>query len=51
MEVVWQVQPAFLQAAFDVIDSDYGGLLNYLSGSVGIQVNELQQLRHALLER
>jgi protein-tyrosine phosphatase len=50
MEVVWQVQPAFLQAAFEVIDRDCGGLLNYLSGSVGMQVNELQQLRHVLLE-
>ena len=50
MEVVWQVQPAFLQTAFDVIDIEYGGLLGYLSGAAGMQGNELQQLRQALLE-
>ena len=50
MEVVWQVRPAFLQASFDAIDRDHGGLVNYLSGAVGLQANELQQLRQALLE-
>lgn len=51
MEVVWQVQPAFLQAAFDVIDRDYGGVSAYLAGPVRLQTHELEQLRHALLER
>ena len=50
MEVVWQVRPAFLQAAFDVIEREYGGLVGYLSGPVGMQSEELQQLRQALLE-
>ena len=50
MEVVWQVRPAFLQAAFDVIEREYGGLVGYLSGPVGMQSKELQQLRQALLE-
>ena len=50
MEVVWQVRPEFLQAAFDVIDCEYGGLPAYLSGAAGMQVNELQQLRQDLLE-
>ena len=50
MEVVWQVQPAFLQASFDVIDDGYRGLSGYLSGPMGMQADELKQLRHALLE-
>ena len=50
MEVVWQVRPAFLQASFDAIDREHGGLAAYLSGPVGLQANELQQLRQALLE-
>ena len=50
MEVVWQVRPAFLQASFDAMDREHGGLVNYLSGAVGMKANELQQLREALLE-
>ena len=50
MDVVWRVQPEFLQASFDVIDRDYGGLSGYLSGSVGLQSNELQQRRLDLLD-
>ncbi len=51
MEVVWQVQPVFLQTAFDVIDRDYGGLSRYLAGPAGMATDELAQLRHRLLER
>jgi protein-tyrosine phosphatase len=50
MEVIWQVQPAFLQAAFDVIDHDYGGLSDYLAGPLGFQAEECEQLRRSLLE-
>jgi len=50
MEVLWQVQPAFLQGAFDVIERDYGGLSGYLAGSVGLDSEACRQLRHALLE-
>ncbi len=49
MEVVWQVRPAFLHAAFEVIELDYGGLAAYLSEVVGMQTNELQRLRQDLL--
>ena len=51
MEVVWQVQPVFLQTAFDVMDRDYGGLSGYLAGPLGMAADELAQLRHILLER
>jgi len=50
MDVVWGVQSAFLQAAFDAMDRDYGGLSNYLAGPVGLAANEAEQLRHDLLE-
>lgn len=50
MAVLWQVQPAFLQAAWDAIDNHYGGLSRYLANSVGITPLEREQLRTALLE-
>ncbi len=50
MEVVWQVQPAFLQAAFDVIERNYGGLSSYLAGPVGLAAEVREQLHHSLLE-
>jgi protein-tyrosine phosphatase len=50
-DVVWSVQPAFLQAAFDAMERDYGGLSGYLAGPVGLQADDIEQLRHALLER
>lgn len=49
MDVLWQVQAAFLQAAFDAIDRDYGGLSSYLSGPVGVGADEREQLRRSLL--
>jgi len=49
MEVVWQVQPAFLQTAFDVIDRDYGGLSGYLAGPLDLRADELAELRYRLL--
>lgn len=50
MAVLWQVQPAFLQAAFDAIDNDYGGLSRYVAGPVGITPQERDQLCQGLLE-
>ena len=49
MAVVWQVQPAFLQAAFDAIDRDYGGVVAYLVGPAGMHADELAHLRQTLL--
>ena len=51
MAVLWQVQPAFLQAAFDAIDQDYDGLQSYLTGPMGFEADQLEQLHHELLER
>ncbi|MBU3739300.1 MAG: tyrosine-protein phosphatase [Rhodoferax sp.] len=36
MEVLWTVQPDFLDSAFWVIDADYGGLETYLTRRLGL---------------
>jgi protein-tyrosine phosphatase len=50
MDVLWQVQPAFLDAAFEAIDTDFGGLPNYLEGPMGLGPKALENLRERLLE-
>jgi protein-tyrosine phosphatase len=49
MNVLWQVQPAFLHAAFDEIDQRHGGVQRYLLGPAGLSAAELQALRERLL--
>ncbi len=49
LAVVWQVQPVFLQSAFDAIDQDYGGMAGYMTTAMDMQVDELAQLRQTLL--
>jgi protein-tyrosine phosphatase len=50
VDVLWQVQPAFLQAALDCVDRDFGGLPRYLTTMAGIDSYTQQQLRSTLLE-
>ena len=50
MDVLWSVQPAFLDAAFAAIEQDFGGLAPYLQGPMGLGARELGQLRDSLLE-
>ena len=50
MKVLWQVQPEFLQAAFDAVDSQHGGMQDYLQGAIGLSPQELAELRRLLLE-
>ncbi|WP_372659243.1 tyrosine-protein phosphatase [Hydrogenophaga sp.] len=50
MDVLWQVQPAFLQAAFDCVEQSFGGLPQYLETGLGLQPEELDRLRQHLLE-
>lgn len=49
MNVLWQVQPAFLHAAFDEIDQRHGGMQRYLQGPAGLSAGELEALRERLL--
>jgi protein-tyrosine phosphatase len=50
MKVLWQVQPEFLQAAFDAVDTQHGGMKDYLQGAIGLSPQELAELRRLLLE-
>jgi protein-tyrosine phosphatase len=50
MKVLWQVQPEFLQAAFDAVDTQHGGMQNYLHGAIGLSPQELTELKRMLLE-
>jgi protein-tyrosine phosphatase len=50
MQVLWQVQPAFLHAAFDEIDTQHGGMHDYLHGAIGLSPQEVAELRRLLLE-
>jgi len=50
MKVLWQVQPEFLQAAFDAVDTQHGGMQDYLQGAIGLSPQELAELRRLLLE-
>lgn len=50
MKVLWQVQPAFLQAAFDAVDQQHGGMRDYLHGAIGLSHQETTALQQLLLE-
>jgi protein-tyrosine phosphatase len=50
MKVLWQVQPAFLHAAFDAVDAQHGGMNAYLHGAIGLSPQELTELKRRLLE-
>jgi protein-tyrosine phosphatase len=50
MKVLWQVQPEFLHAAFDAVNTQHGGMQDYLHGAIGLSTQELAELRKLLLE-
>ena len=50
MKVLWQVQPEFLQAAFEAVDTQHGGMQDYLHGAIGLCHQELAELQRMLLE-
>ncbi|MGE4239739.1 tyrosine-protein phosphatase [Ramlibacter sp.] len=47
--VMYRVQPEFLQAAFDAVDEDYGGLEGYLRDGLGLREPERARLRELYL--
>ncbi len=50
MKVLWQVQPEFLQAAFEAVDTQHGGMSDYLHGAIGLSPQEVAELQRMLLE-
>ena len=50
MQVLWQVQPEFLHAAYEAVDAQHGGMQNYLHGAIGLSPQELVELKRMLLE-
>lgn len=51
MEVLWRVQPEFLQAAFAEVDAAYGSLEGYLREGLALREPERQRLRQLYLAR
>ncbi len=49
LAALWSVRPSYLQAAFDTIDSEAGGLPAYLHDALGLGPQRLQDLAHKLL--
>ncbi len=48
--VLWGVQPEFLQAAFEAMDADFGGLDGYLEKGLGLDAAQREKLRAMYLE-
>lgn len=49
--VLWRVQPEFLQASYEAIEQDYGGLEGYFREGLGLGEREGERLRELYLER
>lgn len=49
-KVLWRVQPEFLQAAFEAVQADYGGLEGYFREGLGLRDAERERLRQLYLE-
>ncbi|GAC1543539.1 MAG: tyrosine-protein phosphatase [Ramlibacter sp.] len=47
--VLWGVRPQFLQAAFDAVDSDWGGLDAFVERALHVGASERQRLRQLYL--
>ncbi len=50
VSVLSRVQPEFLQAAFEVIDTDHGGFEAYLRDGLRVGRRERERLRELYLE-
>ena len=49
--VLYRVQPEFIDAAFEAVERDYGGVESYLRDGLGLGVAERERLRELYLER
>jgi protein-tyrosine phosphatase len=50
MDVVWRVREAFLDAALQAIDQDYGSMARYLEVGLGVDAQSLDRLRERYLD-
>lgn len=50
LSVLWRVTPGFLQASYDEIDNDFGGVAHFLEQHIGLDANARESLKHRLLE-
>jgi protein-tyrosine phosphatase len=50
VSVLWQVQPEFLDAAFEALDQDYGGIEGYFREGLGLRKADRDRLRELYLE-
>jgi protein-tyrosine phosphatase len=50
VNVLWGVQPAFLDAALDTVAQEFGGMDRYLQGPMGLGSVAMARLRERLLE-
>ena len=50
MKVLWQVQPEFLHAALEAVDTQHGGMRDYLHGAIGLSPQDLVALQRLMLE-
>jgi protein-tyrosine phosphatase len=48
--VLWRVQPEFLEAAFEAVRADYGGLQAYFEEGLGLRSQERERLRELYLK-
>ncbi|RYF43054.1 MAG: tyrosine-protein phosphatase [Comamonadaceae bacterium] len=49
-QVLWRVQPEFLQASFETVDSVYGGIDGYLRDGLQLREADLARLRALYME-
>lgn len=50
LSVLWRVTPSFMQAAYDEIDTDFGGVAQFLEDHIGLDAHARQTLKQRLLE-
>ena len=50
LEVLWRVQEDFLNAAFDAVEADFGGMDSYLSNQLGLGAAQRSRLTALYLE-
>jgi protein-tyrosine phosphatase len=49
-EVLWRSDPAYISAALDSIDREYGSVDNYVERELGVSKSEVSALRAKLLQ-